>query len=188
MYPVERYEQNERLVYYTLHKYFPDIAADEDWQQIAKIALWFACKGYDETSTAAFSTYAVKCIWNHVGHRLGRLSARTTFNDSAISLSEPVFRDTDGTLEKLLPDKHDGIGDFIRGEDARQAVGEVYKTCSPRQREILDTLVACDFNATQAGKILGVTPQAIRSRLSTIRVRVMKNKKVGDYYAAYRQG
>lgn len=58
-------EDNMKLVYFTVNKYYPRHIADEDVIQVGMIGLINAAQMYDE-SKGAFSTYACKCIRNEI--------------------------------------------------------------------------------------------------------------------------
>lgn len=66
MTPEEMYQDNERLVWYVLNRWFGDRAGDEDVQQEARVGLWKACVMYDKELNFKFSTYAVKAIYTTV--------------------------------------------------------------------------------------------------------------------------
>lgn len=65
MTPEELFEQNMRLGYWCLSRYFYMYEADEDAQQQALIGLWKACLTYNH-KRARFATYAIPCINNEV--------------------------------------------------------------------------------------------------------------------------
>lgn len=69
------YLENEKLIYGTLHKYFPALASDEDIQQIAGIGLWKACLNYD-ADKSCFSTAAYKFIKTEVLQELRKRRRR----------------------------------------------------------------------------------------------------------------
>lgn len=176
MTPEERYEQNEKLVYFALNKYFPALVGNEDYQQIARMALWAACKAYKEERGTAFSTYAVSAIHKHVGHILNRFHNRNTFHASVLPLDNKIGWKDEGTWMTMIPDSRDEIDAFERAEDARQAMEKVYAVITPKQRRTLDTLVENDFHYKNTGKVLGITGAAVRSRLMGIRRRVEKSE------------
>ena len=98
---------NEKLVYYTIHRFFPDFQGDEDVVQAGFIGLWKACISYDD-SRNKFSTYAVRCIMNEIRVELRHRAKLWKFGDIA-SLDEPVYFDKNGsavTLAHLVPDSH----------------------------------------------------------------------------------
>ena len=66
MTPEELFEANLPLAAFALHKYQGQY--DEDDLQEAYLALWKAAQTY-QGDRAAFSTYAVKLIHNHMGKR-----------------------------------------------------------------------------------------------------------------------
>ena len=87
---VKFYEDNEKLVYFTLHKRFPEWVYDEDIQQIGKMALWIACKNYVE-ELGKFSTYAYRVIVNEVSvYFRGEMRQKRTPEKADVSLYEPM--------------------------------------------------------------------------------------------------
>lgn len=55
------FQKNQRLVYFTLRRYFPQLLGDKDAAQIALITLWKASENY-KPHLARFSTYAVQAM------------------------------------------------------------------------------------------------------------------------------
>lgn len=101
------YEENDKLVFFVLNKYFPDIAFDEDAAQEGRIGLWNACLHYDP-GKGTFSTYACRAIRNAITLSLrqeARLSKLPT-----VSLSSVVGVQRGGdeiTLEDTIPGETD---------------------------------------------------------------------------------
>lgn len=58
-------EDNMNLVYFVVNKYYPTFIGDEDIIQSGMLGLCRAANTWDE-SRATFSTYAAKCILNHI--------------------------------------------------------------------------------------------------------------------------
>lgn len=89
--PYKRYEENQRLVYFALKKFFPNLFFDEDARQTARLGLWKACMRYD--GSGAFSTFATTCIYNELVDML-RLTGKVKENEQLI-LDSPVFSESD---------------------------------------------------------------------------------------------
>ena len=80
------YEENEKLVFFILNKYYPTHAFDEDAVQEGRIGLWNACQSYDP-ERSAFSTYAGRAIRNAIAMSLRqetRLSKLPTVSLSSV--------------------------------------------------------------------------------------------------------
>lgn len=92
------FEENIKLAYGLLWKYYPTFAEDEDMQQEALLGLWRACTTYD-SDKSKFSTYAGSCILNQIRGVL----RKTVKQPEMVSLSSPVGEDG-ATLEDLLED------------------------------------------------------------------------------------
>lgn len=63
------FEENRKLAHFTLNRYFRNFAYDDDYQQIASMALWQACLHYDP-EVGKFSTYAIQSIRRAVGNAI----------------------------------------------------------------------------------------------------------------------
>jgi len=70
----DKFEEHKNLVYFTIHKYYPWLAGDEDIVQLGYIGLWKAIETYD-ISNSKFSTYAVKCIKDEILQHIKKLQA-----------------------------------------------------------------------------------------------------------------
>lgn len=97
------YEENEKLVFFILNKYYPAHAFDEDAAQEGRIGLWNACQRYDP-ERSAFSTYAGRAIRNAITKSMRqekRLSKLPT-----VSLSDVIGVQRGGeeiTVEDTIP-------------------------------------------------------------------------------------
>lgn len=131
MTPEELFEQNQKLIFFVLWKEFPRFVNDEDWQQIAGIGLWKACRGYDE-SKGAFSSYAYQAIANSI-----RLEIRARKNDiPTVSLDLPV-----GTVSGDDCNEPLTIGDTIEGPGLENEMVDIQgyrERLTERQRFIMD--------------------------------------------------
>lgn len=56
------YSEHEHLTTYVINRFYPTFAADQDFRQEARIALWYACQNFKAESDAKFSTYAITTI------------------------------------------------------------------------------------------------------------------------------
>lgn len=61
-------EDNVKLVYYLIQKYYPTYAYDEDIIQCGMIGLCKAAKAWQQKGK--FSSYAKKCIFNEIKNEL----------------------------------------------------------------------------------------------------------------------
>lgn len=101
----ELFEENQKLVYFVLNKYYDWLAQDEDIIQEGNLGLWKAAYSWNP-SKSKFSTYATTCILNQIKMELRKRSRMHNFDE--ISLSTPVSDvDSELTLEDVIPDKKD---------------------------------------------------------------------------------
>ena len=91
----EKIIANEKLVYYTINRFFPELIWDDDVIQIGRIALWKAIMKNIEPK--AFSSYAVTSIKNAI---LNELKRRTSLKRGDRNF-QTVYLD-DGDNEQLI--------------------------------------------------------------------------------------
>ena len=146
MTPEELYLQNEDLVYWALHKYYPDFVYNEDLVQEGRIGLWRACLAYNEEKEVVFSTLAVPYIRNALRHGYEKLYGRSLGKRellrNTISLYMPVTYDKDCLLQDILPGDMD-VG-FL---DISEALSEM----SDRDQQMLN-LWAAGYSANEIAK------------------------------------
>ncbi len=87
--------ENERLVWFVINRFFKKYRNDDDVIQAARIGLWRAQEGFDETSNTAFSTYAVASIRNNIiielrfrSRKEPQIDAQNTALDSTLLAEE----------------------------------------------------------------------------------------------------
>lgn len=100
---------NKKLVYFVVHRYYPDFIHDDDIIQVGWIGLWKARISYD-SSKSKFSTFAVRCIANEIKMEF-RDRAKSQNLGSMVSLDEPLYIDEETgsavTLANTIPDTRD---------------------------------------------------------------------------------
>ena len=118
------YEENEKLVFFIMHKYFPALAFDDDAAQEGRIGLWNACRCYD-SGKGAFSTYAGRAIRNAVAMSLRAENRRSKL--PTVSLNSVVGIQKGGdevTVEDTIPGDTDvdfvDTGAFLAQLDDRE--------------------------------------------------------------------
>jgi RNA polymerase sporulation-specific sigma factor len=96
-------EENINLVYFVIHKYYPNLIKDEDIVQLGMLALCKAANTWDE-SISKFSGYACRCIGYEINNELKHRKRQI----NTISLATPVKGDNGKT---------DDLSNFIVGEE-----------------------------------------------------------------------
>lgn len=128
----ERYSTYENLVYYALHKYYPDFIKNEDIVQEGRIGLWRACLSCDESNGASFTTLAVPYIRNALRHGYEKLYGRSLGKRQLLwgakSIYAPAKDDGDLQLQDIIPGDKD-----VQFLDISGALNSL----PPRDREIL---------------------------------------------------
>lgn len=86
--------ENEKLIYFTMKKYFPRIYNNldirDEYYQIGAIGLLKAIKKYDATK-AAFSTYAVPAIWGEIKRTIRDNSSSIHYSRSIIDIANNLI-------------------------------------------------------------------------------------------------
>lgn len=125
----ELIEENMKLVYFLINKYYPTFITDEDIVQVGMMGLCRAANTWDE-SLSTFSTYASKCILNEI---CKEFRARKKHHGT-LSLDYEVNGE-DGSVP---------FGDLIEGEQDIDFVDiePVMDKLSPREREVFALLKA----------------------------------------------
>lgn len=153
------YEENEKLVYFILHKYFPELAFDDDAAQEGRLGLWNACRNYDP-ERSAFSTYAGRAIRNAITLSLrqeARLSKLPT-----VSLSSVVGVQRGGdeiTLEDTIPGETDV--DFVDTDAFLARLDE--------REERIVRMRAGGMTLKEIGAAEGISHQSVLNLLRRIR-------------------
>ena len=141
-------EDNLKLVYHVIHKYYPSNANDEDIIQCGMLGLCKAADKWDETKSQ-FSTFACSCIKNEIKLEFRRRSK----HHGILSLDYEVYGD-DG--EKST------FGDFIVSEEDIEYVdlGIDYRRLSKREQAICEY---CKQGLSYAdiGRKLGISRSAV---------------------------
>lgn len=154
------YEENEKLVYFVVNKYFKKHIYDEDFIQVCKIGLWKACVLYDPTRGTKISTFAVKIIYTEALKylRLEKQYQKFNFVDNQIDFPE-------GSVS---------IFDMI--EDDKSIISltalKVHELCSQLDKEQKDIMHFTIQGLTQQeqSKILGISQSAISRKLRNVKI------------------
>lgn len=157
------YLENEKLVPFILHKYFPAIAGDEDVQQIARMAMWVACKGYSPDK-GALSTYAWLLIRRDVLRHLDYLS-RKGRSAPRSSLDAEVANAEDCTLLDALQGAADV--DWIDTE-------AIAARLTPQHKQICRWLLE-GVPQPEIARRLGVSASTVGNRCREIRAIIIEN-------------
>lgn len=148
----ELFEENQKLVYFVVNKYYDWLAEDEDIIQEGFLGLYKASLTWN-SSKSKFSTYATRCILNQIRHELRRRSRSHIYDE--ISLNTVVHKDeSEITLKDILPDPKDHIGEVEFMVDLRDKFHKLTK----KEKYVLFMLidgysqqdVATEMNCTRA--------------------------------------
>lgn len=140
-------EENKGLVTFVLANYYPSYKYDEDFYQEGLIGLWNACKTYDEKQDIKFSTYAARCIRNHLNGVIDMLNAekRKINNlDNVISLNQRLHNYTEDIINNI-EDSYTKLSvieirEYIDTQNLRDKQIIRYKTMGYSTKDIAKTL------------------------------------------------
>lgn len=162
MNPEKLFLDNVKLVPFTLRKFFPALAYDEDLAQEGLLALWRACKAYDERFENTFSTFAVVCIRNGVLRAL-----RHQKGPEILSL-DGERSSQNGEGEFSLADLLEDPG--ARIEDGVICIQEFIQGLDGRDREIIGFQLE-GLTQKQGSKRLGISQPQYCRRLKRLRAK-----------------
>ena len=160
----EKIESNEKLIYHTVRKYFPELVSDEDILQIGRIGLWKACEHFCPERGLTFSTFAVACIRHEIRNELHARCAKRRSGD-VVSLDEQLElrpHDTGG---------HTRIDCLVGAPDVGWVdLSGFLSRLTPKQRELV-TLRLSGYSFAEVDRIRGTSRNTTRSQLMRMRAK-----------------
>lgn len=155
----QMFEENMKLVPFTVNKYYPTFIYDDDIFQIGYIGLWQACKNFDESLNVKFSSYAVRAIRGEIIKYFRSLQMKKRCPPAPLtSLDYPVL-DDDKT-----------VSDWIIGAPFEWLDFEgFYNSLSMRQKLIVKMRVIDKASYQEIGDRCGVTRERIRQEMTKIK-------------------
>lgn len=163
------FENNKRLVYYTIDYYFPWVVSQQTTKEKiydnlvseGNSALFAAFDGYD-SNHGAFSTYAVTAIKYKIERYLngekkqGRMLSLDRESEDGLCFLDELGQMHDFVIDDI---------DFL--ETVRRRLGRAVKSLSPRDKEIIERHYGLDGNKPETldsmGKLWGITRAAVQS-------------------------
>jgi RNA polymerase sigma factor (sigma-70 family) len=148
-------EDNMKLVYFVIQRYYPKHIHNEDIVQIGMVGLCKAAEKYD-SEKGQFSTYATKCIRTEIRAEFRRWSKQI----DTLSLNRE-YPGIDGEPVELQ--------DFIVGDTDVDYVDSkyFYSKLTPLQQRIVE-LKQYGLNGAEIGRELGYCKEYIRQQLRLI--------------------
>lgn len=105
------FNENIRLIGYTINTYFSVYIDDEDAYQEASLTLWRACNLYDPSKGIKFSTYAVKSIWSHLCRYYKQNKKRSELCIMSLDEDISMAHGDSCTLKDIIPDPKPPLAD-----------------------------------------------------------------------------
>ena len=150
----ECYENNIKLIYFVLNRYFYILRSDEDAIQIGRIALYKAYMTYDASKNLKFSSYASRIIYNDILYYAQKKYRDYQFYNNMIRIDSKI--DNKSFDSKLSI--HDILEDFRSGIDLELVEideDKLFKSLTSRDVEILRCLDN-DMNQSEIAKVLNI--------------------------------
>ena len=154
--------QNEKLIWYTIRKYYPEYLTDEDAVQELRITLWKCLKLYDVKQNTSFSTYCIRAMLNCL-HVIHRKNQREIPPEMIYSLDAPIGKDQDMDicLKDVVPAPQESLLEV-------QHISDFLHTLKPQHRRAA-LLLLNGVRQVDIAKILGCSqPQVSKIRKSII--------------------
>lgn len=158
-------QENEKLVFYTLQKYFPMNRFDDDYIQEGRIALWEALRDWTPDMSISFSTYAVVGITNRI-HNYYRNHIRRDVEHLVRGRAVQDGED-DNTDVGLSEDE---CTDYTPEHMAviRDGLNRAEKAMTPHQRQIYH-MMEMGYSQVEIARKFGVTKNAVGKNVGRIR-------------------
>jgi DNA-directed RNA polymerase specialized sigma24 family protein len=150
---------NERLIYQSLHEFYPGTRITEDIVQLGRIALWKAAKTYD-SEKGTFAHHAIMTVRYELGtHFRDQSRQKRVCEESAAHLDGPV----PGTEEMVL-------GDTLEATPYSSFVdwGGIQAALSERDWEIFGYMLS-GYSGQEIANVYGKTKQWASLRIQNIR-------------------
>ena len=165
----DRFQESLPLVKYTIKKYInpsadPSISMDDTYQN-GCIGLLKAVRSYKGDHDHAFSTYAIRCIFNEIVAKQRKKHVVTVSADAPVG-------DADGnqtTFASLFPSPDDQWQKLAQQQTLQEAVK--YIRSSPAFSALLPALLKTKTQRQVAAE-LGVTHQEVSRRIRLLRQRL----------------
>lgn len=157
-------QQNEKLIWYTIRKYYPEYLTDEDVVQELRITLWKCLKLYDAKQNTSFSTYCIHAMLNCLHH----IHRKNKNQQMIYSLDAPIGKDqdTDICLKDVVPAPQESLLEV-------QHISDFLHTLKPQHRRAT-LLLLNGVRQVDIARILGCS----QSQVSRIRKSIMNKYHV----------
>lgn len=155
----EMLEENLQLVPLVISRRFPTFICDDDIFQIGYIGLWNACKNYDESKNAKFSSYAVQAIKNEIIKHFRSLQMKKRCPPMPLV-----------SLDCFVLDDDKSVGEWITGTDFEWLDFEgFYNSLTARQKLIVKMRIIDKASCQEIGDCFGISRERIRQELVKIK-------------------
>lgn len=168
------YLKNEKLVYYVMHREFPDYEHDEDMLQEARMALWKACLNY-RPEVGKFSTYAYRAICNGINKQF-RTNKRSAALGPVTSLDNHVSGDDSLTTLSDVTPAHESEWDTA---EARE-LDDILKRVLTKEEQELCHLLMSGMSQQDVADMYGLSRQGVGGRVLKIRSKLKAYGMLND--------
>ena len=155
-------EDNMKLVYYIINKYYPSFLHDEDVVQEGMVGLCKAASAWDE-SKSKFSTFASMCILNEI-----RYYFRGNMKHQGILSLDNRSGSSDGEsisfIDMMVGDE-DVVLDYVD-------FGLFYNTLTEDEKELIG--LSLDHTEHEIADIIGMSQPTVSRKLRKIRLKWRK--------------
>ena len=154
---------NEKLVYFTVNRYYPDSIQDDDIIQLGRIGLWNAIQTYKPGATK-FSSYAVVCIKHEIGRYFQKQNYKKRKPPALVCLDAPPDTAEDCTMHEAILGTTDI--DFLDTEAILTAL-------TKRQRAILAGMLS-GYCVAEIARRVGITQYFVNREVPRIKKAILK--------------
>lgn len=159
---------NEKLVYFAVHQYYPTLLGDEDIIQLGRIGLWKAIQSY-KPGSSKFGNYAVVCIKHEIDRYFQGQNSKKRKPPVLVYLDDtPEDAEDCGPVHEVILGTADI--DYL---DADAILARLTK----KQRVILSRLLS-GYCVAEIARHLGSTKFLVGKEVSHIKTSVLKEVTV----------
>lgn len=173
--PLVRFEENKKLVYYIINRYYPAYLHNEDIEQTCLLALWKACSNYNESSNYKFSTYASRVILNEIRMQYRDCEAKPhKYGYTFVSLESPIV----SKEEKGSRRQKNFLKDLVEDKKSEDSFNEIDLLISAQsilsEDEFIFFLDLLDYPIPCLTEKYNLTTQQLHRKKAKLKIKLIK--------------
>lgn len=163
-------EENIKLVYYTVNRYFRGYSDTDELINEGSIGLIKAANKYDKEKEIRFSTFACRCIYNEISRYLcvQNYDCRKA-NTDALSIESTIYDNNERlTFKELLESEED-----YSVANANYILNLI-DTLNVKDGKYACVKKAEGYSLGEIGEVLGVSKEAVRQKICRVKQKLIR--------------